>query len=155
MDAMREAWTDARLDDLNGRVGDLGRRMDNGFNQIHADIRALDAKVDSKIDGLDSKVDSKIDGLDSKIDGLDSKIDSKIGGLDAKVDSKIDGLDSKIDGLDSKVDSKVDGLRAESRAEFAAVRGEIASLHRLLIQGGGGIIGTMIVGFLGLIATRF
>jgi hypothetical protein len=115
MDAMREAWTDARLDDLNGRVGDLGRRMDNGFNQIHADIRALDAKVDSKIGGLDSK----------------------------------------IDGLDAKLDSKVDGLRAESRAEFAAVRGEIASLHRLLIQGGGGIIGTMIVGFLGLIATRF
>jgi hypothetical protein len=115
MDAMREAWTDARLDDLNGRVGDLGRRMDNGFNQIHADIRALDAKVDSKIDGLDAK----------------------------------------IDGLDAKLDSKVDGLRAESRAEFAAVRGEIASLHRLLIQGGGGIIGTMIVGFLGLIATRF
>lgn len=76
---MRDAWTDARLDDLNDRVGDMGRRMDEGFNS----------------------------------------------------------------------------LRAESRAEFTAVRGEIASLHRLLIQVGGGIIGTMAVGFFGLIATTF
>jgi len=27
----RPAWTDERLDDLNGQVGDLGRRMDVGF----------------------------------------------------------------------------------------------------------------------------
>ena len=79
MEAMRDAWTDERLDDLNERVGELSRRMDEGFN----------------------------------------------------------------------------ALRSESRAEFASVRAEIASLQRLMIQVGGGIIGTMAVGFLGLIATRF
>ena len=53
---MREAWTDERLDDLNERVTELGRRMDDGFNRIHEDIRSLDAKMDAKID-------AKVDGL--------------------------------------------------------------------------------------------
>jgi hypothetical protein len=39
VDSMREAWTDERLDDHNERVTELGRRMDDGFNRIHEDIR--------------------------------------------------------------------------------------------------------------------
>jgi hypothetical protein len=49
---MREAWTDERLDDLNSRVADMGRRMDEGFNRIHVDIRDLRREMDAKIDGL-------------------------------------------------------------------------------------------------------
>jgi hypothetical protein len=90
VDAMREAWTDERLDDLNERVGELGRRMDEGFNRVHEDIRGLDAK------------------------------------------------------LDAKIDAKIGGLRLETRAEFAAVRAEIASLHRLMIQMTGGVIFTIV-----------
>jgi hypothetical protein len=86
VDAMREAWTDERLDDLNERVTELGRRMDDGFNRIHEDIRLLDAKIDSK----------------------------------------------------------VDGLRLESKSEFAAVRSELASLHRLMVQLTGGVIFTIV-----------
>jgi hypothetical protein len=84
---MREAWTDERLDDLNERVTELGRRMDDGFNRIHEDIRSLDTKIDSK----------------------------------------------------------VDGLRLETKSEFAAVRSELASLHRLMVQLTGGIIFTIVV----------
>jgi hypothetical protein len=84
--AMREAWTDERLDDLNERVTELGRRMDDGFNRIHEDIRSLDTKIDSK----------------------------------------------------------VDGLRLETKSEFAAVRSELASLHRLMVQLTGGIIFTIV-----------
>ena len=68
MEAMRESWTDGRLDDLNQRVGELSRRMDEGF---HAQ-------------------------------------------------------------------------RAESKAEFVAMRAEIATLHRLMIQLSAGIIATII-----------
>jgi hypothetical protein len=52
MDSMREAWTDGRLDDLNGRVTDMGRRMDEGFNRVHEDLRSLRTEVDTKIEGL-------------------------------------------------------------------------------------------------------
>jgi hypothetical protein len=83
---MREAWTDERLDDLNERVTELGRRMGDGFNRIHEDIRLLDAKIDSK----------------------------------------------------------VDGFRLETESEVAAVRSELASLHRLMVQLTGGVIFTIV-----------
>ena len=41
MEAMREAWTDERLDDLNDRVGELSRRMDEGFREVRSGIAAL------------------------------------------------------------------------------------------------------------------
>ena len=41
MESMREAWTDERLDDLNGRVGELGRRMDEGFKELRVEMSAL------------------------------------------------------------------------------------------------------------------
>ena len=36
---MREAWTDARLDDLSDRV-------DRGFERVDAELRALNARFD-------------------------------------------------------------------------------------------------------------
>jgi hypothetical protein len=39
MAAMRDAWTDERLDDLS-------RRMDRGFDRVDADLRAMNARLD-------------------------------------------------------------------------------------------------------------
>lgn len=39
METMRHAWTDERLDDLNGRV-------EEGFRRVDADLRALNARFD-------------------------------------------------------------------------------------------------------------
>jgi hypothetical protein len=44
---MRQSCTDDRLDDLNHRVGELSRRMDDGFNRVGADLRALDTRFDA------------------------------------------------------------------------------------------------------------
>jgi hypothetical protein len=38
---MRSTWTDSRLDDLNGRVSDLGNRMDAGFEHVNGRIDSL------------------------------------------------------------------------------------------------------------------
>jgi hypothetical protein len=43
MEAMRQSWSDDRLDDLSNRVDELSRRVDQGFAR-------LDAKIDTKID---------------------------------------------------------------------------------------------------------
>ncbi len=51
------------------RLDDLRRAQD----EVRADVRALDAKVDTKIDGLRKDLDTKIDGLRKD---LDTKIDS-------------------------------------------------------------------------------
>jgi hypothetical protein len=40
MEAMREAWTDGRLDDLN-------KKVDRGFDRVDADLRALNGRFDA------------------------------------------------------------------------------------------------------------
>ena len=41
----REAWTDERLDDLNGRVGRLETRMDAGFGEMRQEFVAVRAEM--------------------------------------------------------------------------------------------------------------
>ena len=41
----RETWTDERLDDLNLRV-------ENGFNRVDADLRALRSEMNGRFDSL-------------------------------------------------------------------------------------------------------
>jgi hypothetical protein len=47
MRAMRQAWTDERLDDL-------ARRMDRGFDKVDADLR----RVDSRLYGFQESLDA-------------------------------------------------------------------------------------------------
>lgn len=41
MEAMREGWTDERMDDLNHRVDCIDRRMEDGFSEIRTEFRAV------------------------------------------------------------------------------------------------------------------
>jgi hypothetical protein len=48
MEAVRESWTDERLDRLNDKVDDVGervdkleRRMDEGFRELRSELGAL------------------------------------------------------------------------------------------------------------------
>ncbi len=45
MEAMREAWTDDRLDDLNGKV-------DDGFRRVETDIRELRGEMNTRFDSM-------------------------------------------------------------------------------------------------------
>jgi hypothetical protein len=40
MEAVRESWTDERLDDLSHHVDELSRRVDEGFNALRAETNA-------------------------------------------------------------------------------------------------------------------
>ena len=82
---MRATWTDSRLDDLNGRVAQVGVDV----RDVRTEMREEFAEV-----------------------------------------------------------------QTEMRDGFAEVRGEIADLKRILIQLGGGLIGTPLVCMSGLIATQ-
>lgn len=65
--------------------------------------------------------------------------------------------DSRLDDLNHRVKEirvEVRELRKEMGSEMNGVRGEIGALKRTIIQVGGGVMGTLIVGLLGLIATQ-
>lgn len=49
MEAMREAWTDERLDDLNGKVG-------QGFHRVDTDIRELRGEMNERFDKIDDRL---------------------------------------------------------------------------------------------------
>ena len=47
MEAVRDKWTDARLDNLNKRVDDGFRRMDERFAHVDQRFNGIDARFDS------------------------------------------------------------------------------------------------------------
>jgi len=61
---------------------------------------------------------------------------------EAWTDERLDDLNARVDRIGQRMDAGF----AETRAQFAA-------LNRMLIQLFGGMFATMIIGFLGLIAT--
>ncbi len=65
MEAMREAWTDDRLDDL-------ANRMDRGFDRVDKDVRELRSEM---VEGFD-KVDARFDKIDARFERMDQRLDS-------------------------------------------------------------------------------
>jgi hypothetical protein len=59
MESMRSTWTDSRLDDLNGRVGELSHRMDEGFR-----------RVDDKFDGIQREITELRAEMNVRFDSL-------------------------------------------------------------------------------------
>ncbi len=62
MPAMREAWTDERLDDLNAKV-------DSGF-----------ARVDARFDTLDARMDARFERMEARFDALNRTL-MQVGGV--------------------------------------------------------------------------
>lgn len=48
----RETWIDERLDDLNGKVDNLDRRMEAGFAEMRTEFRAARAEISHLTYGL-------------------------------------------------------------------------------------------------------
>jgi hypothetical protein len=70
-------------------------------------------------------------------------------------DERLDDMSERMGEGFKRIDEEVRGLRSDMTTEFAAVRGEMSSrfdaTQRLIVQVGGGMLLTMIVGFLGVI----
>jgi ribosome assembly protein YihI (activator of Der GTPase) len=62
MEAMREAWTDERLDYLNHRVDDGFTRVDERFKWIDERFEQIDRRFD-KVDAQLQRVNDRIDDL--------------------------------------------------------------------------------------------
>ena len=65
-------------------------------------------------------------------------------------DERLDDFKDEVSELRREMRAEFIAVRGEMRAEFSAVRGEIAALHRLILQVGGGMFVTMLIGFLGI-----
>lgn len=72
-------------------------------------------------------------------------------------DSRLDDLNLCVEGVRQDVRDlrgEIRDQRGEMSAESRAVRGEIGALKRVIIQIGWSLVGTLLVGMLGLIGTQ-
>lgn len=69
-------------------------------------------------------------------------------------DERLDDMNARMSEGFTRLDEDI----REVRSEIAGVRGEMnkrfEATHRLIIQVGGGLFGTMVVGFLSLVLTQ-
>jgi hypothetical protein len=70
MEAMREAWTDDRLDDLNRKVDEGFRRVDADLRGLRGEMAALRTETKADIHELHSEMNGRFDGIDRRIDAL-------------------------------------------------------------------------------------
>lgn len=97
MEAMRERWTDDRMDDLV-------QRMDAGFAQVHEDIAGL--RVDNRelrrdMGGLASRQE-----LHTQVQSLRSEMCERFD----KVDERFDRIDERFEHTDHRLETRFDAL---------------------------------------------
>jgi chromosome segregation ATPase len=85
MEAMRQSWSDDRLDDLNHRVDAGFARVDDQFARVDAQFARLDAKLDRKIDGsaaeLRQEMKMGFDQINTRFDAMQQTMIRVGGGL--------------------------------------------------------------------------
>ena len=69
-------------------------------NQVVSYLGALNGKVDN----MGRRLEAKIDGLDTKIDRVRDELESKIDGLDAKIDGVNDNIERLFQRVYPNVD---------------------------------------------------
>jgi hypothetical protein len=112
METMKSTWTDERMDDL-------ARRMDSGFERVHAEFRALRTELHSEVGGLRGELHSEVGWLRGE-------------------------LHSEVGGLRGELHSEVGTLRGEMNARFERVDARFDSMQRTMF----GMMATIVVGFL-------
>jgi hypothetical protein len=141
MEAMRQSWSDDRLDDLNNRV-------DVGFARVDERFAQMEERMDTRFARLEAKIESSFDRLDAK---FEAKIESCFDRLDAKFEAKIE---SSFDRLDSKIDATAAELRQQMQMDTHQLNSRFDAMQQTFIRVGGGLIGVLFASGAGLIATQ-
>lgn len=63
MPAMREAWTDERLDDLNAKVDRGFTRMEAGFERLDERFERMDRLMVERFERMEERFDARFDSL--------------------------------------------------------------------------------------------
>jgi hypothetical protein len=68
MEAMREAWSDERLDDL-------ANRMDRGFDRVDSDVRELRVETKAEFAVLRGEMSERFDRVDHRFERIETRFD--------------------------------------------------------------------------------
>jgi hypothetical protein len=77
MEAMREKWTDGRLDDMNERISEGFNRLDHELRDVRAEIRALRTDIGAEFGSVRSEIGSEFGSVRSENDSLRAEMNSR------------------------------------------------------------------------------
>lgn len=66
MEAMRQSWTDDRLDDFRGETTRRFDEVDRRFDKVEGEVKDLRAEMNARFDS----VDARFDALHARFDAL-------------------------------------------------------------------------------------
>ncbi len=69
MEAMRESWTDERLDDFRAETGRRFDEVDKRFDKVDARFDKVDARFD-RVEAKFDKIDARFERLDERLEAL-------------------------------------------------------------------------------------
>jgi len=92
MEAMRESWTDERLDDLNGKVDSLRLEMKSEFGGVRSEMNERFDKVDERFDRSDERLERMGERFDQRLDSLSHVLILFSGGVCAALVTALAGL---------------------------------------------------------------
>ena len=131
MEAMRQQWTDVRLDDLNGKV-------DRGFDRNDSEIRALRIETKSEFTAVREEMRSEFaavrEEMRSEFAAVRTEMRTEFAAVRSEMKAGFERVDERFDRIDERFE------RIDERFE---------SLHRLLVQ----FCAVILAALIGLIAS--
>ena len=88
MEAMRQSWTDDRLDDFRGEVNRRFDEVDKRFDEVDKRFEAVDKRFEA--------VDRRFDRVDKRIDDLGRRMDSRFDAQQHAMDARFDAVQGAI-----------------------------------------------------------
>lgn len=89
MEAMRQSWSDDRINELRDRV-------EAGFAQVDERSARIEARLDAGFARLDTKIDTKIGALDTKVDGVAAELRQEMKAGFDQINSRFDAMQQTI-----------------------------------------------------------
>jgi hypothetical protein len=82
MEAMRESWTDDRMDNLNGKVDGLRLEMRTEFKEVRGEMKEEFAAVRGEMKAGFDKVDERFDRTDERfakgLERIEERLDTRL-----------------------------------------------------------------------------
>lgn len=92
MEAMRESWTDGRLDDLNAKVDLLRVETKTEFAAVRGEMNQRFDKVDARFD----KMEERFDRSDERFERMEARSDQRFERMGERFDQRLDSLNRMI-----------------------------------------------------------
>jgi hypothetical protein len=104
------------------------------------------AWTDERMDDFAKHTDQRFDAVDKRFDAVDKRIDN----LERRMEAGFDKIDRRFEQVDRRFE-QIDQRFGEVNA---SIKGLHETIHRTMLQLGGGLIVTVAIGFAGIVLTR-